>query len=88
MQLSWDQIQANALNFSKRWKDSWDEKSEAQSFVRGFLAVFGIDDAADVGRFEKRALRETGRGFMDYFWPKHIAIEMKTKGRNLDEAYA
>jgi len=33
MQLSWDIIDANAVAFSKRWKDAWDEKSEAQSFV-------------------------------------------------------
>jgi type I restriction-modification system DNA methylase subunit len=47
--------------------------------VRDFLTVFGVDDAAAVGRFEERALRESGRGFMDYFWQKKIAIEMKTK---------
>ena len=87
MQLSWDAIQANALAFSKRWKDGHDEKSEAQSFVRDFLAVFGVEDASIVGRFEERALRETGRGFMDYFWAKKIAIEMKSRGKNLADAY-
>ena len=87
MQLSWDVIQANAIAFSKRWKDAWDEKSEAQSFVRGFLSIFGVEDAALVGRFEERALRESGRGFMDYLWPKKIAIEMKTKGKDLGGAY-
>jgi hypothetical protein len=85
--LSWDEIQANAIAFSKRWKDAWDEKSEAQSFVRAFLAVFGVEDASGVGRFEERALREGGRGFMDYFWSKRIAIEMKTKGKDLNDAY-
>jgi hypothetical protein len=85
--LTWDKIQANAIAFSKRWKEGWDEKSEAQSFVRDFLAVFGVQDAAAVGRFEERALRESGKGFMDYFWPKQIAIEMKTKGKNLETAY-
>ena len=87
MSLSWDEIQAKAIAFSKRWKDARDEKSEAQSFVRAFLAVFGMEDAAAVGRFEERALRESGRGFMDYFWPKKIAIEMKTKGKDLQGAY-
>ena len=87
MQLSWHEIDDRATAFAKRWKDAWDEKSEAQSFVRDFLAVFGIEDAASVGRFEERALRESGRGFMDYFWPKYIAIEMKSKGKDLKDAY-
>lgn len=87
MPLTWDQIQQNATTFSRRWKDGWDEKSEAQSFVRDFLRVFGVEDASAVGRFEERAQRESGRGFMDYFWPKKIAIEMKSKGRDLDRAY-
>ena len=87
MQLSWDEIQAKALAFSKRWKDASDEKSEAQSFLRDFLAVFGVDDAAAVGTFEEKALRESGRGWMDYFWPKQIAIEMKSKGKDLNTAY-
>lgn len=87
MRLTWDDIKGNAVAFSKRWKDGWDEKSEAQSFVRDFLAVFGVSDPAAVGRFEERALRESGKGFMDYFWAKQIAIEMKTKGKDLNKAY-
>jgi hypothetical protein len=85
--LSWDTIQSNALVFSKRWKDAQNEKSESQSFIRDFLVIFGIDDAAEAGRFENPALREESRGFMDYFMPKKIAIEMKSKGKNLNEAY-
>jgi len=85
--LTWDTIRSRALAFSIRWKDANNEKSEAQSFVRDFLAIFGIDDAAAVGRFENPALREESRGFMDYFLPKKIAIEMKSKGKDLNEAY-
>ena len=87
MQLKWDEIQANAIKFSKRWENGKDEKSEGQSFVRDFLAVFGVEDAAEVGRFEDRALRESGLGYMDYFWSKRIAIEMKTRGKDLKSAY-
>jgi len=87
MKLTWDDILANAVSFSKRWKDAHDEMSEAQSFVRDFLAVFGVQDPLTVGRFEERAQRESGRGRMDYFWPKQIAIEMKSKGKDLGEAY-
>jgi len=87
MNLSWDEIQGRAAAFAKRWKNGWDEKSEAQSFVRDLLAVFGVEDAAAAGRFEERAQRQDGKGFMDYFWRKKIAIEMKSKGRDLDQAY-
>ncbi|MDR2710532.1 MAG: N-6 DNA methylase [Burkholderiales bacterium] len=86
MQLSWEMIQDKALHFSKRWKDGRDEKSEAQSFVRDFLAVFGVEDAAAVGRFEERAQRKSGRGFMDYFWSRQLGIEMKSRGKDLEEA--
>jgi len=85
--LTWDDIQSNALAFAIRWKDAKNEKSEAQMFVRYFLSIFGIDDAAAVGRFENPALKEEGRGFMDYFLPKKIAIEMKSQGKDLNEAY-
>ena len=85
--LTWDTIQSNALAFAIRWKDAKNEKSEAQMFVRDFLAIFGIDDAAAVGRFENPAARDESRGFMDYFMPKKIAIEMKSKGKDLNEAY-
>ena len=88
MPLSWEAIQSNAVTFSKRWKDARNEKSEAQSFVRDFLAVFGVNDAAVVGRFEEQIQRESGLAFMDYFWPGKIAVEMKSKGKNLKKAYS
>lgn len=87
MQLSWDEIYANAVTFSKRWEHGRSEKSEAQSFIRDFLVVFGVDDPAAVGKFENPAQRESGDGYMDYFWPKKIAIEMKSKGKDLKKAY-
>ena len=87
MPLSWDTIQSNAVAFTKRWQDARNEKSEAQSFVRDFLAVFGVEDAAAVGRFENPATREETRGFMDYFLPQKIAIEMKSRGKDVGDAY-
>ena len=90
MNLTWDRIQANAVSFSKKWKDAHSEKSHGQSFVRAFLAVFGIDDpdAPDASaRFEKPAVIEGGDGYMDFFLPGLIAIEMKSKGKDLGEAY-
>ena len=29
--------------FSKRWKNAYDEKAQAQSFLKEFFAVFGVD---------------------------------------------
>jgi len=84
MQLSRDKIKRNAVAFSKHWQDEnkWNEKSFGQSFLRDFLAVFGID-AIDRGQYEKR----TGDGFADYLLPKRIAIEMKSHGKSLADAY-
>ena len=40
---SWNEIRKAATAFSKRWKDAYDEKSQAQSFLKEFFAVFGVD---------------------------------------------
>ena len=42
MKLSWDEIQANAVVFSKRWKDASNEEASGQSFgKRGFYPHVG-----------------------------------------------
>ena len=40
---SWDEIRKRAIAFSKRWKGACDEKSQAQSFLKEFFEVFGVD---------------------------------------------
>ena len=40
---SWNEIRKAATAFSKRWKNAYDEKSQAQSFLKEFFAVFGVD---------------------------------------------
>lgn len=86
--LTWDEIQTNAIFFSKRWKDARNEESEAQGFLREFLAVFGVIDAYTVGSYEHKVpLDEGHNGYIDYYWPKKIAIEMKRRGKDLDKAY-
>jgi hypothetical protein len=87
--LTWDEITNNALAFSERWANGKDEKSEGQSFIRDFFKVFGVQDAAKVGRFEERTLRKSGKsgiGYIDYIWKGKIAIEMKSRGKCLDDA--
>ena len=86
MRLTWDEIQSSATAFSKRWKDN--EEAQAQSFLTDFLRVFGIDDPEDIGDFEYKVPLISGRtGYIDYVWKSKIAIEMKSRGKNLDEAY-
>ena len=44
MKLSWDQIQSRAVAFAKKWQEAHNEESEAQSFEREFMQVFGVED--------------------------------------------
>jgi len=85
--LTWDEIQANAVAFSKKWKDAKNEDAEAQGFLIDFLRVFGVDTMG-VGDFEyKVPLADGRRGEIDYLWKGKIAIEMKSRGKSLDLAY-
>lgn len=88
MALTWEEIQANAVTFAKRWKDAKREEALAQTFEKEFLAVFGIEDALAVGEYEYRVHLDDGHnGYIDYYWPKKIAIEFKTRGKDLNKAY-
>ena len=40
---SWNEIRKSATAFSKRWRNAFDEKSQAQSFLKEFFEVFGVD---------------------------------------------
>lgn len=88
MALTWDEIQANAIAFAKRWKDAKREEALAQTFEKEFLAVFGVEDALAVGEYEYRVHLDDGHnGYIDFYWPKKIAIEFKTRGKDLNKAY-
>ena len=89
MTLTWEQIQTNAVAFSKRWKDAMREEALAQTFEKEFLAVFGVEDALAVGEYEYKVPLDDGHnGYIDYYWPQKIAIEFKTRGKDLDKAYS
>ncbi len=87
MSLSWNEIQDNAIVFSKRWSTASDEKSEAQSFLNELFSVFGVDRKR-VGTFEYNTHPNDKSHFIDCFWPGRIIIEMKSKGKSLDRAYS
>jgi hypothetical protein len=87
MPLSWKNIQANALAFSKQWKDATDESADAQSFLNDFFKVFGIDRKR-VGTFETKVpMGDRHSGYIDLLWKGVILIEMKSIGKSLDKAY-
>ncbi len=84
---SWNEIRKAATAFSKRWKNAYDEKSQAQSFLKEFFAVFGVDSVT-VATFEHRVKFADGsQGYIDCFWLGTILVEMKSRGKDLDAAY-
>lgn len=88
MSLTWESIQGNAIAFVTRWKDASNEEAQAQSFTTDFLKVFGIDDPEKTGDFEYKVSLDEGRtGYIDYLWKKRLAIEMKSRGKDLNKAY-
>ncbi|HET7262894.1 MAG TPA: DNA methyltransferase, partial [Casimicrobiaceae bacterium] len=92
MPLSWNEIKARALQFSREWKGEGSERAEAQSFWNGFFNVFGIDRRR-VAIFEKqveiaRAGRRLKSGRIDLFWKGVLLVEHKSTGENLDRAFA
>ena len=88
MKLSWEEIQANAIKFSKRWQDAKNEEAQAQSFVTSLLQVFGVTDPEALGDFEfKVPLSDNKTGYIDYLWKGKIAIEMKSRGKDLSVAF-
>ncbi len=54
MPLSWNEIRARALEFSREWADESSEDAEGKSFCDGFINVFGITRRR-VASFEKKS---------------------------------
>ena len=68
---SWNEIRKAAKAFSRRWKDAYDEKSQAQSFLKEFFELFGVDVVIQKGLLtllpDRRAqitATNRGRGFL------------------------
>ena len=88
--LSWDEIEDRAAAFRKSWeKQKGAERQQAQNFIRDFLSVFGIENPMDNdGEFEHKCPKEVGDdGYIDYFLPKKLIVEMKSKGKDLSMAF-
>jgi len=83
---TWAAIAETALRFSRAWASASSEKSHKHDFVRAFLAVFGAPQGA--GEFERTIKTADGRAnFIDFIWDSRIAIEVKSKGKDLRAAF-
>ncbi len=87
MALSWNEIKARAIEFSKEWENDFNEHAEAKSFMDAFFNVFGVPRRR-VATFESNVKKGDGRqGFIDLLWKNTILIEFKSRGKDLDKAH-
>lgn len=87
MALSWNEIRSRALNFSKEWAGAWNENADAKPFLIDFFEVFGIS-RRKVATFEHKVKKlDDHGGYIDLLWRGVILIEMKSRGKNLDNAF-
>ncbi|MBL0309968.1 MAG: class I SAM-dependent DNA methyltransferase [Bacteroidetes bacterium] len=87
MALSWNEIKDRALKFSKEWEGTSSEEADAKPFVDAFFEVFGVS-RRKVGTFEHRIKKLDAKdGYIDLLWKGTMLIEMKSLGKNLDDAY-
>lgn len=81
------EIKSRAMTFTREHLDWADEKSQAQSFWRDFLGIWGVP-VNKVAVFEERVkTHKQTTGFIDLFWPGLLLVEHKSRGKDLDEAY-
>lgn len=93
MFLSRDEIRKYAAMFSQKViAQNWHrEEAHAQPFLIEFLKVFGVDFNAllqnQSADFEYKVPVDDGhKGYIDFIWKKKILVEMKSRGKDLDEA--
>lgn len=85
--LSWNEIKENAIAFSTEWANTSKEEADAKPFLVEFFKVFGISQKR-FSTFEYRVKKLDDKdGYIDLLWKGVILIEMKSRGKNLDNAY-
>jgi hypothetical protein len=92
MPLSWNEIKARAIGFSKQWSGAASERADSQTFWNEFFQIFGLERRR-VASFERqvqstRAGHKIKNGRIDAFWKGVLLIEHKSAGQNLDRAFA
>ena len=88
MALSWNEIKDRALKFTVEWEGESRERAEKDTFWNDFFDVFGISRRR-LATFEEpvKTLKNT-TGFIDLFWKGTLLVEHKSKGKDLDAAFA
>lgn len=81
-------IRSNATAFATEWAGERRERAEKDTFWNEFFQVFGISRRRVGAVFEYVARRySTGNhGFVDLLWPRHIGVEHKSAGADLEDA--
>jgi N-6 DNA Methylase len=88
MPLDWKEIANRARSFSKEWKHVESEDADAKSFWDEFFDVFGIK-RRKVATFEQRVKKLNDKdGYIDLLWKGTLLIEHKSRGKDLDKAFA
>lgn len=88
MALSWNEIKERAVKFSKEWNGTQNEEADAKPFLDAFFDVFGVP-RKKIGTFEHKVKKlNEADGYIDLLWKGTILVEMKSKGKNLDKAFA
>jgi len=78
-----NEVRQKALKFAKNFENASYEKGEAQTFWGQFFEIFGVSPRLYKSFFENH----TSAGFIDALWPKVVAVEHKSAGKDLDAAY-
>ena len=83
-----DELRTRADAFAKDFAEAEYEMGEAQEFIRGLCEVYGLSSRRAVN-FEERIGKAIGKGInrIDGFFPGKLLVEMKSDGKNLEEAY-
>lgn len=88
MPLSWNEIRDRAIAFARKWGNETNEHAEAKPFLEDFFEVFGVPRKKEA-LYEKAVQKLDGKsGYIDLFWPGKLVIEFKSRGKNLDRAFA
>ena len=85
-QLSWKEVQDNALAFARHWATAASEHADKQTFWNEFFAVFGRERRT-VASFEVAVKNLRGAyNYIDLLWRGVLLVEHKTRGKSLAAA--
>jgi hypothetical protein len=87
MPLSWNEIRARSVTFSKEFETETSEDAEAKTFWDAFFNVFGVTRRR-IASFEEPVKKSDGKGgYIDLLWKGVLLVEHKSRGKDLNRAY-